>query len=121
MAYINSGNFYNPCIVSNTRMQISLINRHYTTSTGADINFKNGTMNSYGSIYILNVNTDVATSTYSSAKLYKAQIYSGDVVIRNFIPCYRKSDNVIGMYDTVEEKFYTNQGTGVFIKGPDVD
>ena len=120
MAYINSGNFYNPCLVSNTRMQISLINQHYTTSTGADINFKTGTMNSYGSIYILNVNTDVATSTYSSAKLYKAQIYSGDVIIRNFIPCYRKSDNEIGMYDTVNNKFYTNQGTGTFEKGNDV-
>ncbi len=37
--------------------------------------------------------------------------------IRNFIPCYRKADNVIGLYDTVERKFYTNIGTGSFTKG----
>ena len=38
----------------------------------------------------------------------------------NPVPCYRKSDGVIGMYDTVKGKFYTNQGTGAFTKGADV-
>lgn len=37
------------------------------------------------------------------------------------IPCYRKSDNEIGMYDTVSQTFYTNQGTGSFLKGNDVN
>lgn len=37
-----------------------------------------------------------------------------------FIPCYRKSDNVIGMYDIVREQFFTNAGTGTFLKGADV-
>lgn len=41
-------------------------------------------------------------------------------LVRNFIPCYRKADNVAGMYDIVEGKFYTNAGTGEFILGPDV-
>ena len=40
--------------------------------------------------------------------------------IRNFIPCYRKSDGVIGLYDTVERRLHTNIGTGSFMKGPDV-
>lgn len=40
--------------------------------------------------------------------------------IRNFVPCYRVSDGVIGLYDTVEGKFYTNAGTGAFTKGADV-
>ena len=35
-------------------------------------------------------------------------------------PCYRKSDNVIGMYDVIGEAFYTNAGSGSFGKGPDV-
>lgn len=38
----------------------------------------------------------------------------------NFIPCYRKSDNEIGMYDTVSKTFYTNSGTGTFLKGHNV-
>ena len=40
--------------------------------------------------------------------------------IRNFVPCYRKADNVIGMYDTITQQFYTNAGTGSFTKGADV-
>lgn len=42
------------------------------------------------------------------------------VLVRNFIPCYRKSDNEIGMYDLVNNQFYTNQGSGSFLKGKDV-
>lgn len=40
--------------------------------------------------------------------------------IRKFVPCYRVADGVIGLYDTVEGKFYTNAGTGTFTKGADV-
>lgn len=42
------------------------------------------------------------------------KIYDNDTLVRNFVPCYRKSDNVVGMFDTAEGKFYTNQGTGEF-------
>ena len=49
--------------------------------------------------------------------------YSGNL-IRDMYPCYRKSDNEIGMYDLVNNVFYTNDydfNTGTyFIKGPDV-
>ncbi len=40
--------------------------------------------------------------------------------IRNYVPCYRKSDNVVGMYDTVSGTFFTNAGTGSFTAGPEV-
>lgn len=40
--------------------------------------------------------------------------------IAELIPCYRKSDGKIGMYDTVNGAFYANTGTGVFEKGADV-
>ena len=42
-----------------------------------------------------------------------------DNLIRHFIPCYRKSDGEIGMFDLVENKFYTNQGTEPFLRGPE--
>lgn len=38
----------------------------------------------------------------------------------HLIPCYRKSDNVAGMYDIVSDTFYTNSGTGTFTVGADV-
>lgn len=53
-------------------------------------------------------------------RIYLIEFYKGDVLTAKFIPCYRKSDNEIGMYDTVSKQFFTNQGTGTFLKGNDV-
>ena len=61
---------------------------------------------------------------YCNMKLYSFKIYDNESLIRNFIPCYRNTDNIIGLYDTVEGKFYTNQGDktkGDFIPGPEVN
>lgn len=38
----------------------------------------------------------------------------------NLIPCYNKSTNETGMYDVVSHIFHTNEGSGSFIKGPDI-
>lgn len=38
----------------------------------------------------------------------------------HLIPCYRITDKAAGMYDTVKNKFYTNNGTGTFVVGGDV-
>ena len=50
-------------------------------------------------------------------KLYYFKIWQGDKLKRNFIPCYRNSDNAVGLYDLVTNTFYTNQGTGSFTYG----
>ena len=52
-----------------------------------------------------------------SIQLYDFKMYDNNVLVRNFIPCYRISDNVIGLYDIVNNVFYTNQGSGTFTKG----
>ena len=122
MNYMQRSRSYNPGLVTNTRMQISLINRHYQSSTGTNIEFQTGSLRDiYGSIYLLNVNTDMFNSNGSSAIIYSAKIYDGNNEIRNYIPCYRKADNKPGLYDLVNGEFYTNQGTGEFLAGPDVD
>lgn len=43
-----------------------------------------------------------------------------DELICDLIPCYRKSDGEIGMYDVARKTFLTNVGTGTFKKGADV-
>lgn len=53
---------------------------------------------------------------YSSVKVFSLTIDG----VANLIPCYRLSDDEIGMYNTVTRSFLTNQGTGTFIKGPAV-
>lgn len=61
-----------------------------------------------------------SVSLYGSARIYSCQITKGSNIVRDFIPCYRKADNEIGLYDTVTNTFFTNQGTGTFAKGSDV-
>ena len=56
----------------------------------------------------------------SSFRLKYCKIYDNGTLVRNFIPCYQKPGGESGLYDTVEGKFYTNQGTGSFLKGNDV-
>ena len=57
----------------------------------------------------------------AKAKLYSCKIYDLDYnIVRDFIPCYKKSDNVIGLYDLINNQFYTNAGTGTFLKGNNV-
>jgi len=43
-----------------------------------------------------------------------------NTMVRDLVPCYRKSDDEIGMYDRANGVFYTNAGTGTFTKGPNV-
>lgn len=60
-----------------------------------------------------------SNNRFGRFKYFNFKIFdkSTNKYIRNFIPCYRKSDNEIGLYDIVEGKFYTNQGTGTFTYG----
>lgn len=53
-------------------------------------------------------------------RLYKFVVSNDNAEKLNLIPCYRKSDGEIGMYDLVNGVFYTNAGSGTFIKGEDV-
>lgn len=60
------------------------------------------------------------TSTQLVGKIARTYYKTDGVFVLDFIPCRRKSDNKPGMYDTVTQTFFTNQGTGEFICGPDV-
>ena len=53
-------------------------------------------------------------------RLYSLKFYKSGNLIRNFIPCYRKRDGIIGLYDMVEQEFYINAGGGDFLKGKDI-
>lgn len=57
----------------------------------------------------------------TNLKRKECKIYENNVLIRDFIPCYRKIDNVVGLYDLMNNQFYTNAGTGVFLMGTEVN
>ena len=48
-------------------------------------------------------------------QLSACQIYDNEVLVRDFIPVLRNSDNKPGLLDRVSNQFYTNAGTGEFI------
>lgn len=61
----------------------------------------------------------------SSTRLGAAWIYYAKANVKGtdifeLIPCYRKKDGVIGMYDMISKEFFTNAGTGDFVAGPEV-
>lgn len=53
-------------------------------------------------------------------RIYYARLYQQGNLLYDFVPCYRKVDGVIGMYDLVNKVFKTNAGSGTFTKGADV-
>jgi hypothetical protein len=57
----------------------------------------------------------------ASMKAYSFKIWDTDILVRDFVPCYRKADSVIWMYDLVNDVFYTNSWSWTFTKWPDVN
>ena len=56
---------------------------------------------------------------YGNMKMYGATVWDNGTVSGYFVPCYRKSDNAIGLYDIVNNKFHVGAGSGL-TKGGDV-
>lgn len=79
---------------------------------------------SYGLIYLFaNHNSNRSNSNYSSTqnaksmRLYSFQMWDNDQLVRYYVPV-KNSSGVAGLYDLVEDKFYTTP-TGTFIAGPE--
>lgn len=106
-------------VYSNTKNKFYLDNTLIKTLSTSSFT---STLNLY--VFALNELNDGSTNIETrncTAKLYELKIYDDNILIRDFIPCYRKLDNEIGLYDLVNNQFYTNQGTGVFLMGTEVN
>lgn len=71
-------------------------------------------------IYLFCGNNWWSAWRHTSVKFRSFKISESWVLVRDFVPCYRKSDSVIWLYDLVNDTFYTNSWTGTFSKGNDV-
>lgn len=63
------------------------------------------------------VNRNGTVSEKFVGRMYYCKAWESDTLIRNYIPCINPNGEV-GLYDTVNSKFYGNAGTGVFFAGP---
>lgn len=73
-----------------------------------------------------------SSTTNLKAKIYYCKVtnLSDNTLVRNLVPCYTNQsvtnngttypENTIGLYDIVNNIFYVNAGSGVFIKGNNV-
>lgn len=81
------------------------------------------TITNTSSAYIFDVSGDGNTPVAHGAQSWEikyCKIWNGNNLIRDFIPCKNPS-NVVGMYDTVNDVFYSNAGSGSFIAGAEVE
>ena len=60
------------------------------------------------------------SNSHFRGNLYSFKITNNGTTKMDLIPCYRISDSVVGMYDTVSQTFLTNAGSGTFSKGNDI-
>ena len=68
-------------------------------------------------VYIFGRNA--SSKNLATMRLYRGKIYDNtNTLVRDFIPARRKSDNVLGLYDSIAATFYANSGTGSFSAGP---
>ncbi len=73
------------------------------------------------SLYLLTVNIDGTPQTASlAAQIYYCKIYDDGKLVRDFVPCYRNSDKKPGLYDLVNDVFYTNAGATDFTYGEEI-
>lgn len=47
-------------------------------------------------------------------RIYSAKFWEFDELVRDFVPCIRKSDNIAGMYDKVTKQFFTSANSDTF-------
>lgn len=66
--------------------------------------------------FAVNQGTTPSNKFYSKTRMYYLKFCAQDgTLLRDFVPCKRISDGVLGMYDVVSDTFFTNKGTGTFL------
>lgn len=94
---------------------------NYLNDGTAYFNGTSGSITGYGTSF---TNTDFylfkSYTTCCSCRIKSAQLTKGNNIVADLIPAKRNSDGVLGMYDTINDVFYTNAGTGTFTAGAEV-
>lgn len=95
--------------------------KYYLDDTEISGNFNSNNFDTELNYYLFGRNTNNVVSNMGLMKMYSCKMYYNNVLARDFIPCYRNSDNEVGLYDLANDTFYTNQGTGAFTYGSVAD
>jgi hypothetical protein len=129
--YSTNTGIFNPrfCNSSYDQCQISatvdtfhkvILKKNYCTVDGASWTLTTTWTPYQNNIYLFCGNNWWSAWRHTSVKFKSFKISESWTLQRNFIPCYRKSDNVIWMYDLVNNVFYTNSWSWTFTKWADI-
>lgn len=90
----------------------------FTVSDSVDVSISVESVTASAPIYLFGFSYS-GVQCYAE-KIYSCQIYTGETLVRDFVPC-KNSSGVVGLWDDVNSLFYSNAGSGVFIAGPVVN
>lgn len=121
--YGGSGQTYNAHL--NPKGELNEIEYHpdtdtYTSNGTAYSNYADGTISNTRFVYVFALHNNTTATQNSKVRLYSLQVYHSGQLFADFVPCYRKADGVIGLYDILNDNFRTNAGSGTFTKGGNV-
>ena len=70
-------------------------------------------------LYLFKANKQGGTTYggFNGFTIYTCKLYDNDVLVGDYVPAKRKSDSVLGLYNTVTGIFLTNVGSGTFTGG----
>lgn len=55
----------------------------------------------------------------AAMKLKSFKIYEDDALVHDYVPARRISDGTLGVYDVIDDQFFSNRGSGSFTAGPE--
>jgi hypothetical protein len=109
-----------PVITANTPRKMSVeTDGNKLTVNGTTVSAAASSFTVEYPMYLFAVNNAGDVQYPASMRLYFCRIYSGDVLIRDYIPC-ADAAGTAGLWDKVNGVFYANSGSGVFAPGEEV-
>ena len=107
-------------------------NKNVTTINGDSTLLSNFTLNTsstsimpivlFTTCYQTSSNSSItlSNSNWAYYKVFSCKIYDNGTLVRNFLPA-KNSSGTLGLYDTVNSKFYTNAGANTFTAGFEIN
>lgn len=96
-----------------------ILSNGYLKVDDTEYTFTAVTFNYNANMFIFAANNVGVVFNNSRYKLKYFKIWENDILVRDFVPIINDNDEV-GLWDTVNEIFYGNSGSGSFIPGPEI-
>lgn len=110
--YDTTVSYNEPFVIDHDKSVTTLNGEHIVTNTYAAFTCPY-------SLVLFAKNDGGTVGTFAKAKLYSCKVYDNSTLVRDFVPAMN-SDGTVGLYDTINDVFYTNAGSGTFTAGPSV-